>query len=67
MDPGEEDRPIDQETARSTEKDPSATVESVAAAIDAARARFEGRPVRDFVPLLVERCANTTLASPNSS
>ncbi|MDT2010211.1 hypothetical protein FXW78_54030 [Rhodococcus opacus] len=67
MDPGEEDRPIDQATARPTEKDPSATVESVAAAIDAARARFEGRPVRDFVPFWSSGVRNTTLASPNSS
>ncbi|MFE5706082.1 three-helix bundle dimerization domain-containing protein [Rhodococcus koreensis] len=30
-------------------------------AIDAAHHRFDGRPVRDFVPLLVERAAATTL------
>ncbi|MGW5149848.1 three-helix bundle dimerization domain-containing protein [Rhodococcus koreensis] len=30
-------------------------------AVDTALHRFDGRPVRDFVPLLVERAATTSL------
>ncbi len=30
-------------------------------ALSEARARFDGRPIRDFVPILVERAATRTL------
>lgn len=36
-------------------------VEAVAASVRQAHSRFEGRPVRDFVPLLVERIAGQNL------
>ena len=35
----------------------------VSTAIDNARARFDASPIRDFVPLLVERRARAELAS----
>lgn len=33
----------------------------VAALVDAERRRYDGRPVRDFVPVLVERAVRTQL------
>lgn len=63
----EEDRLIGQVQARLTDKYPEVLAESVAAAINEARAQFDGRRVRDFVPLFVERIANTKLASLVSS
>lgn len=59
----EEDRLVSQVQARLTDKYPEVSSESIAAAIGEARAQFDGRRVRDFVPLLVERVANTKLAS----
>ena len=35
--------------------------DTVAASVAQAHSRFEGRPVRDFVPLLVERIAGQNL------
>nr|WP_174266927.1 hypothetical protein [Mycolicibacterium sediminis] len=40
---------------------PRSTVED---AVHDARAAFDGRPIRDFVPLLVERRARALLSTP---
>ena len=40
---------------------PELPPEVVAEALQTAHARFDGRPVRDFVPLLVERAAAAAL------
>jgi hypothetical protein len=40
--------------------------ERVAAAVQHAQARFEKSPIRDFVPLLVERRAREELCAPGS-
>jgi hypothetical protein len=37
----------------------------IAAAVQGARARFERSPIRDFVPLLVERRARAELSTPS--
>ncbi|WP_156764109.1 three-helix bundle dimerization domain-containing protein [Mycobacterium sp. 852002-50816_SCH5313054-b] len=42
---------------RLTRKYPSFAAETVTAVVREAYARFEGRPVREYVPLLVERFA----------
>jgi hypothetical protein len=36
--------------------------EAVSRLVRKEHARFEGRPIRDFVPLFVERCAKAGLA-----
>src|SRR4029078_6386156 len=38
--------------------------ERISAAVERARARFEQSPIRDFVPLLVERHARAELTKP---
>jgi hypothetical protein len=38
--------------------------EQISAAVQTARARFEQSPIRDFVPLLVERHARAELTKP---
>jgi hypothetical protein len=38
--------------------------EQISAAVERARARFEQSPIRDFVPLLVERHARAELTKP---
>ncbi|MEV1027102.1 three-helix bundle dimerization domain-containing protein [Streptomyces sp. NPDC050264] len=42
------------------------TPDEVAAAVADAHASFHGRPVRDFVPVLVERKARATLTHPQA-
>lgn len=63
MDAEEERRMIDQVGQRLAAAHPDIPAESVDAAVVAAHARFEGRRIRDFVPLFVERAAKTNLAS----
>lgn len=53
---------IEQLVARLTHRYPTiakATVESVVRDV---HARFDGRPLRDYIPLLVERAARTELS-----
>ncbi|MBV8349167.1 MAG: hypothetical protein JOZ49_17060 [Mycolicibacterium sp.] len=45
-----------------TRKYPSVPPATVAGIVHHIHTRFEGRPLRDFVPLLVERNANAELA-----
>jgi len=47
--------------ARLCTRFPELPPEVVTDALRAAHARFEGRPIRDFVPLLVERAAAAAL------
>ncbi|SPM27140.1 uncharacterized protein RMCN_0672, partial [Mycobacterium terramassiliense] len=46
---------------RLTRKYPTFPVETVTAVVRDAHARFDGRPVREYVPLLVERFAGQEL------
>ena len=39
-------------------------VDQVAAAVHTIHERFDGQPIRDFVPLLVERTAREELGTP---
>jgi hypothetical protein len=46
---------------RLTAKHPAVPPETIAAIVASIHARFDGRPVRDYVALLVERHAATAL------
>jgi hypothetical protein len=52
---------IAQVADRLTDKCPTIPAETVTAAVLRAHARFDGRPVREYVPLLVERIAGQEL------
>ena len=56
-----EDQHIDVVRRRLQVRFPDLDIHVIDEAIDTAHHRFDGRPVRDFVPLLVERAATTTL------
>lgn len=53
---------IDQVVETLALKYPSVPGEKVVAVVNDVYARFDGRPIRDFVPLFVERGARTQLA-----
>ena len=53
---------IDQVVDRLSEKYPDVPGEQVANVVNDCYLRFEGRPIREFVPLFVERGARTRLA-----
>ena len=53
---------IKQVVDRLTQSYPSVPAEKVATVVHLNHARFDGRPVRDFVPLFVERGARQELA-----
>ncbi|MFD9664805.1 three-helix bundle dimerization domain-containing protein [Rhodococcus sp. NPDC059968] len=57
MNSAEEVRQISQVVTRLLNKFPAASRDAVEAAVEAAVAHFAGCPIRDFVPLLVERTA----------
>ncbi len=48
---------IDGVAGRLTRKYPSVPADTVSAVVRQVHARFDGRPVREYVPLLVERFA----------
>jgi hypothetical protein len=52
---------IDQLVVRLTSRYPTISESTVASVVDDIHARFDGRPLRDFVPLLVERNAKNEL------
>ncbi len=52
---------IDQLVVRLTSRYPTISESTVASVVRDVHARFEGRPLRDFVPLLVERNARSEL------
>lgn len=45
---------------------PSVPVDTVATVVHHNHARFDGRPIRDYVPLFVERGSRTELANLSS-
>jgi hypothetical protein len=47
--------------ARLTSRYPAISESTVASVVHDVHARFDGRPLRDFVPLLVERTAKSEL------
>ena len=53
---------IAQVADRLTSKYSTIPAQTVAAVVQGVHARFEGRPVREYVPLLVERFAGQELA-----
>ncbi|MBJ7337884.1 three-helix bundle dimerization domain-containing protein [Mycolicibacterium sp.] len=53
---------IDQVVDRLVRKYPGVSGEQVADVVHDCYTRFDGRPIRDFVPLFVERGAGTRLA-----
>jgi hypothetical protein len=52
---------IEQLVARLTSRYPTISESTVAGVVRDVHSRFEGRPLRDYVPLLVERNARTEL------
>jgi hypothetical protein len=52
---------IDQVADRLTRKYPTIPPDTLTAVVRGVHARFEGRPVREYVPLLVERFAGNEL------
>lgn len=56
-----EQRILDEVIARLTDRYPTISETTVSAVVHDAYSRFDGRPLRDFVPLLVERNANSEL------
>jgi hypothetical protein len=52
---------IDHLVARLTNRYPAISESTVASVVHDMHARFDGRPLRDFVPLLVERQAKSEL------
>jgi hypothetical protein len=53
---------IEQVVQRLTQKYPRVKSDTVKTVVHRNHARFDGRPVRDFIPLLVERGSQTELA-----
>jgi hypothetical protein len=53
---------IDQIVARLTSRYPAVAASTVSRMVHDIHSRYDGRPVRDFVPLLVERSAKTELS-----
>ncbi|MFF2555268.1 three-helix bundle dimerization domain-containing protein [Nocardia sp. NPDC058058] len=56
-----EQQQIDELLLRLERKYPRATTEMVTVVVRSAHSRFANRPVRYFIPLLVERIADRTL------
>jgi hypothetical protein len=52
---------INQLVARLTDRYPTISETQVSAVVHDVHSKFEGRPLRDFVPLLVERHAKSEL------
>jgi hypothetical protein len=61
MDKSEEDRAIHEVVERLTKSFPHARPDEVVRAVDEARPEFDQSPIRDFVPLFVERSAKHRL------
>jgi len=53
---------IDQLVERLTNRYPSISESTVVSVVHDVYARFDGRPLRDYVPLLVERSARSELS-----
>jgi hypothetical protein len=57
----DEARMIDRLADRLAEQFPDTPRETVQAIVDCAYAEFAGRPIRDFIPIFVERAAHRRL------
>lgn len=53
---------IDQVVDRLTQTYPAVPPSTVSSVVHGVHARFDGRPLRDYIPLFVERIARTELA-----
>lgn len=67
MNRSEEDRAIAEAAERLIKVFPSLPADVVERAVTESRPEFDGNPIRDFVPLFVERAAKTRLRSLESS
>jgi hypothetical protein len=54
---------IEQLVSRLTTNYPTVSPETVASVVEKNHARFDGRPLREYVPLFVERSARRDLAA----
>jgi hypothetical protein len=61
MNRSEEDRAIREVVDRLTKQFPQLATDEVALAVDESRPEFDRSPIRDFVPLFVERSAKSRL------
>jgi len=59
----DEQQAVTHVVARLLERFPSLTEDHIHAIVDEEHHRFDGRPVRDFVPVLVERAARKRLST----
>ncbi len=59
-----EAREIDEVIGRLRDQFPDVSESRIRAVVTDAHQAFEGRPIRDFVPVFVERAARQTLATP---
>ena len=59
-----EAREIDEVIQRLQERFPDLSGEQIRQAVTDAHRAFEGRPIRDFVPVFVERAAKAVLVNP---
>ena len=55
--PDDEARALDEILRRLTDRFPEVPAEVVSGIVQAERQRLDGRPIREFMPLLVERAA----------
>jgi hypothetical protein len=67
MDRSDEDRAIAEAAERLTKRFPDLSPDLVEAAVADSRPEFDGNPIRDFVPLFVERAAKQRLQTLVSS
>jgi len=63
LNPDDEARAIDQLIQRLTTRFSTTPPETVRAVVHASYDEFKGRPIRDFVPVLVERDAKERLSA----
>jgi hypothetical protein len=61
MDRSAENRAIDEVVERLAKQFPERPVDDVAVAVRASRPEFDQAPIRDFIPLFVERAAKHRL------
>ncbi|MEV8378021.1 hypothetical protein AB0P21_35105 [Kribbella sp. NPDC056861] len=67
MDRSDEDRAIAEAAERLTKTFPDVSPDTVEQAVAESRPEFDGNPIRDFVPLFVERAAKQRLRTQVSS
>ncbi len=59
----DETRAVTEVAQRLTESFPDVAPDVIQDTVHTSHQRFDGRPIRDFVPVLVERAAKTSLAT----